>query len=443
MGELGKHLNPIPETVQRIYDWHKQRGDAEPRRGYLGASIIGHACDRFLWYTFRGCVKSDISGRVYRLFETGDLEEARFVKELRGIGCTVHDLDPETGEQFEVMALGGHLSGHMDGCALNIPEAPKTWHVLEFKTHAAKYFNKVVKENNIQSAFPMHYAQMQIPMGLTGMKRAFYLARNKDTDHLHSERVRYDAEVFKGLMDRAERIIRTNVPPERLTGRSDDFRCKFCDAHALCWGDLEEAAVPIPDRNCETCCHATPELTGVYEDTTGACWTCDKAKRDITPAERQQGCDGHLLLPGLVWFADPVDKGDGWIEFENHAGRARWRHGYGKGLWTTTDLMRSQGGAVGTVVDAVKAVFGGTCERTSLVDRYAPDMAERLWDGIPEKIGEAVEKLELKIDTCNASRHEDDGATEAWEYASADGENDICIVVYIDDNYAAIWKGKT
>jgi len=446
MGELSKHLSPISETVGRIYEYHKRRGDSEPSRGYLGASIIGHECERFLWYTFRGCVPRNFEGRLYRLFETGDLEEIRFVRELRAIGCEVHEVDPETGEQFAVSALGGHFSGHMDGCALGIPEAPKTWHVLEFKTCAAKYFAKLVKVG-VEVAYPKHFAQMQVYMGLNGLKRALYLARNKDTDHLYSERVRFDSKAFKKLMARAERIIRSNAPLERCATRSDNFKCEDCDAHALCWGNMEEAAVPIPCRNCQTCCHATPELDGVYEDIPDAVWTCSVQNRDLTPGEMGVGCDGHLLLPGLVWFAAPVDAGDDWIEFENLADKARWKHGYGDGLWSTAELMRSPGAAVGDKsVERVKEAFGGECERTPLVHQYSPGDAERLWDGLPEDLSEGLLDLGLPgdLDYAAPDRFEEDDAHAAYEYKSLpDGMNDICVVVYKKDNWAAIWKGKT
>lgn len=90
----------------------------------------------------------------------GDLAEARFVADLRAIGCTVYEVD-ENGKQFAIEALGGHFGGHMDGAALGIPEAPKTWHVTEFKTHSAKSFAKLQKDG-VQKAKPQHYAQMQI-----------------------------------------------------------------------------------------------------------------------------------------------------------------------------------------------------------------------------------------------------------------------------------------
>ena len=74
-------------TVDLIYEYHKKRGDSQPPRGYLGASIIGHECERYLWYCFRQACLPNFSGRMHRLFETGDLAEARFTEELRAIGC--------------------------------------------------------------------------------------------------------------------------------------------------------------------------------------------------------------------------------------------------------------------------------------------------------------------------------------------------------------------
>jgi hypothetical protein len=172
----------LPEdspVVEAIYAWHKRRGDAEPYRGYCGASEIGHSCERYLWYKFRGCCKEEFTGRKYRLFQTGHYAEPRFVAELKGIGCEVHEVDAN-GDQFAISDHGGHFSGHMDGCALGIPGAEKTWHVLEMKTHSNKNFNKL-KKGGVLKGFPSHYAQMQAPMHKTGMKRALYMAVNKVT----------------------------------------------------------------------------------------------------------------------------------------------------------------------------------------------------------------------------------------------------------------------
>ena len=49
-------------------------------------------------------------------------------------------------------------------------EAPKTWHVLEFKTHGVKSFADLTAKGVVLSK-PQHAAQMQIYMHLTGIKR--------------------------------------------------------------------------------------------------------------------------------------------------------------------------------------------------------------------------------------------------------------------------------
>jgi len=224
MTALKDVLPKEPETVRAIYAHYKKMGDAEPTRGYLGASSIGHHCQRYLWYQFRYCCKPEFNGRMYRLFETGELEESRFEIDLENIDCEVHCLD-SNGEQFEVSALGGHFSGHMDGCAIRIPEAPKTWHVLEFKTHNAKSFAKLKKEG-VEKSKLQHYEQCQVYMLLTGMTRTLYLARNKDTDELYSERIKYDRKRAYGLKHRAEYIILNTKPPPRISERSDYYQCK-------------------------------------------------------------------------------------------------------------------------------------------------------------------------------------------------------------------------
>ena len=55
--------------------------------------------------------------------------------------------------------------------ALGLLEAPKTWHVVEFKTHSAKSFRELAAKG-VAEAKPQHWAQMQVYMHLTGITRA-------------------------------------------------------------------------------------------------------------------------------------------------------------------------------------------------------------------------------------------------------------------------------
>lgn len=250
MSDLSDILPKESLTVKAIYDYWKKRGDSEEARTYLGCSEIGHPCERFLWYKLRNLYKDNIEGRMYRLFDTGNKEESRFIADLRAIGYTVHDTG-EDGKQFSVSGLGGRLSGHMDGCVLGVFDAPKTFHVLELKTHNHKSFQKLVKDGVAKSK-PMHYCQMQCYMGLSGMTRALYLAVDKDTDALYSERIRFNGEDFDILMDRAKRIIENETPPPRISDRPDYYECSWCPAKSICWNPLlvqaEELFKSVPTK---------------------------------------------------------------------------------------------------------------------------------------------------------------------------------------------------
>lgn len=338
MGNLTKYKAETSKTVAAIYDWHKRRGDAEKPRKYLGASIAGHECDRYLWFSFRQCFKPNFDGRMYRLFETGQLEEARFIAELRKIGCEVVDRD-EDGEQIGIEDIGGHFRGHLDGVGHNIPEAPETWHVLEFKTfggseNETKDFEKV-KSMGVKIGKPVHYAQFQIYMGKTELTRTLYLCKKKATDELYSERIKYDKDFYKSIMARMRRIIESIELPDRCSKRSDDYRCGYCDARDICWG-CESPCVPLPSITCRTCCHATPET-----DMDGGTWTCNKSGKKEVLDDTDNPCEYHLLIPGLVVGCEPVDAGDDWIEFENPDGQ-RWRHGIGDPTYSTTQDLTTK-----------------------------------------------------------------------------------------------------
>ena len=81
---------PPTPTLSAIYAaYEADRGDGF--RDHLGASLIGKTCERALWFDFRWVTPAQFPGRILRLFETGQLEEARLVRNLRATGATVLD----------------------------------------------------------------------------------------------------------------------------------------------------------------------------------------------------------------------------------------------------------------------------------------------------------------------------------------------------------------
>lgn len=291
-------MAPIPPahsaTVAAIFRWYEDQD--RPERTYLGMSTFGTECDRALWYAFRWAApRETFDGRMLRLFDTGHREEARMIEDLRRAGVTVEDRDPATGEQWELVGENGHFKGHMDGRAHGFPEAPVTKHVAEFKTHNDDSFKEVVRLG-VEKAKPGHYRQMQLYLHFSGLKRAFYLAHNKNDDSLHAERVEYDPVVAMQLVARARNIINAQRPPARVHDdpkKPTSFNCVFCPAAGPCHEGQWSRS------NCRTCLSATPIAGGE--------WHCAHFDCTLSDLDQRQGCPAHLFIPDLVPGGEQVD----------------------------------------------------------------------------------------------------------------------------------------
>ena len=298
---------PPTPTLSAIYaSYEARQGDGF--RAHLGASLIGKPCSRALWYDFRWVTPARHPGRILRLFETGQLEEARVVRNLRATGATVMDVDPETGRQFRVSAHGGHFGGSLDAVAIGLLEAPKTWHVVEFKTHSRKSFDQLAARGVIASK-PQHVAQMQVYMHLTGITRALYVAVCKDTDALHIERIRADAQEGARLLEKAGRIIFAQHPPARISEDPAWFECRMCPHHGLCHGDA------APAVTCRSCLHATAVEHG---------WHCARHDRVLDDTDQRRACAAHLFIPDLV-PGEVIDAGADFIAYRMRDG-STWRN---------------------------------------------------------------------------------------------------------------------
>ena len=299
---------PLSPTVEAIHAAYEADGD-DGFRDHLGASLIGKDCERALWHDFRWTTRARFPGRILRLFETGQLEEARIVRNLRRTGATVLEVDPDTGRQWRVDACGGHFGGSLDAVAIGLLEAPKTWHVLEFKTHSAKSFAEL-RQQGVRLSKPRHFAQMQVYLHLTGLTRAMYVAVCKDTDEIHVERLPADRQEGERLLAKAGRIVFAQHPPSRISNNPVWWQCRLCEHHAVCHEGAAAGAT------CRSCLHSTPVEGG---------WHCARWDRSLSSADQRRSCERHLFIPDLVPGV-VLDAGDDWVEYGLKAG-GTWING--------------------------------------------------------------------------------------------------------------------
>lgn len=286
-----------PTTAQQLHAAYERRaaealpGTADDwRRDHLGASIIGHECDRYLWLSFRWATPKKLDGRALRLLERGKREELWLIDDLQALGVKVHPTD-DHGRQHRVQ--WGHVGGSCDFVCVGLIEAPDVWHVGEAKTSNARQFERLV-EKGVKQARPEHYVQMQVYMHGLGIDWALYIAVCKDNDRIHTERVPYVAEEAAAAVKRAQDIVAMPSPPDRqsdalfppCTLTSKDGTTWPCQFHAQCWKG------GLPARSCRTCVSSTPLPDGS--------WRCEHLDKLLTGAEQRAACSSHLSLPDVV-----------------------------------------------------------------------------------------------------------------------------------------------
>jgi len=245
-------------------------------RDYCGLSGIGHKCLRALQYSARRASKETAeSPKVNRIFDMGHILEAYMVLQLENIGIEV-DM-----RQATVNGFGGHWKGHIDGRGLNIPEAPKAHHLLEFKTHNLKNFTALVKQN-VELAFPVHYAQVMRYMHGLELDRGLYVAFCKDNCEYHCERIYYSERQAMDLVHKEQEILLSNKLFPRIgNGKPTWYDCKYCTHHSVCYRKEP------PNITCRTCAHVDMEDDGI--------WRCSLDKKNLSYEDQLKACKMYQI----------------------------------------------------------------------------------------------------------------------------------------------------
>jgi hypothetical protein len=241
-------------------------------------STIGDGCSRRLWFSLHWAAKSEsITLRLNNLFNTGTRAEDFIVKDLERIGIKV------TNRQEELWGFMDHAHGFTDGRCSNVPEAPKTEHLLEIKTLNDKYF-KILIRDGVKKGFPKHYAQCHRYMKENGLRRTLYVGYNKNTSEYYIERIRYDSGFASDLIRKEQDIITAPTAPTRQFERSW-FECKFCAFVGVCHDG--EAL----DKNCRTCEYSDLATEGK--------WICTFLKienYEIPNSIQETGCEHYKTI---------------------------------------------------------------------------------------------------------------------------------------------------
>lgn len=222
----------------------------EPRR-YLGASSIGHECERAVQFELLAAMdeveKPQPGPRIRRIFDRGNVYEKRARRWLKDAGfifgfinCKKDDKGNLIFNYFE--DFDGIHKGHADGVVTgwkgkdDCPIAlPALW---ECKCLADKYWRKL-RDEGLKKYSQTYYWQAQIYMHYLGLDRCLYTAVNaNDLEVLHLL-VEIDPDAVRMARSRVERVINATKLGElvpRCTADPNYYICKsMCDFRAACW----------------------------------------------------------------------------------------------------------------------------------------------------------------------------------------------------------------
>lgn len=215
----------------------------QERRAYLGASAIGHECERSIQFEYAGAPKeSDFPPATLRRFDSGHMGEELARAWFIDAGFELVQRNQRNGQRFRWTQLEDQFSGEPDGVFIGGPKIesvgyPAMW---EHKYVGTKTFRDISK-NGLKKARHGYWMQCQINMAyleLTEHPTVFTVTCGDDGQQLH-HLIDYDPEGAQMTSDKAVRIVTATKGGDLLPRPFKDrtfYICKGCFFADRCWG---------------------------------------------------------------------------------------------------------------------------------------------------------------------------------------------------------------
>ncbi len=212
--------------------------DKQPPREYLGASLAGHQCDRYVQYQWL-VIQKEIPGEVFpprtlRIFDRGNVYEDRARRWLQGAGFLFIPKPPAI-EDFE-----GRFGGHVDGIIAGfypgdspIP-LPALW---ECKCLGAKGW-KALEKDGLKKFSPTYWGQIHTYMKYLGLSRCLFTAVNADTmelQHFLIDFLESEAAMVRSKVGRVFTATKLQELLPRCTTDPAFYLCVYCPFRKICW----------------------------------------------------------------------------------------------------------------------------------------------------------------------------------------------------------------
>jgi hypothetical protein len=206
-------------------------------RGYLGASIIGHACDAYCAMDLRGWPTKKKPSTI-RAAWLGQLVELLLLEAFSEAGFEVQAVDPATGKQYEFTSHDDKFRCHPDGFVT----LDGVRHVLEIKSAKRSRFLKM-QGKGIREGDRIYYDQVMTEMGMSEVHQALFLVMDKDSGEFYAEIIEFDPFHWAYIQMKIDRVLDGGC--EKISSAPEYWRCKQCDRATWCWEKGKPAPVGV------------------------------------------------------------------------------------------------------------------------------------------------------------------------------------------------------
>lgn len=208
----------------------------EPPRDYLGASIVGHPCERCVQYHHLAALgeveRKAIDPRIKRIFDRGNVYEQKAIGWLEAAGFVWG------GHQHKFTDFDGAFSGHCDGVLVDGPDCGLRYSLLwECKCLQEKSFS-AIKKDGLKKYSEAYWVQAHVYMAYLELEQCLYTVVNANTMELHHMVIERDLDVARQARQRVERVLTSTRLGEMVPRCTTDrayFMCKWCDFREECW----------------------------------------------------------------------------------------------------------------------------------------------------------------------------------------------------------------
>lgn len=218
--------NTLTKKIEKV-----QARTDESARNYIGASVIGSACIRQIWYELHETVAEEVPTKTKRTWAIGKKLESLVLDWLEEAGMKIarlwYDLQSPLVSVFR---------GHLDSVWVDRRGEAKA--IIEVKTAKDASFKVFVKKG-VKLWNPQYYAQIQSYMGMSGIHSVYILVLNKDNSDLSDELVLFDADFYASLEQKALMVSQATTPPPKINGSPLWYQCKMCKFNKICHNNKE------------------------------------------------------------------------------------------------------------------------------------------------------------------------------------------------------------